>query len=64
MAQRSLFSHAYAEIPSTHRSDFSVFHLETNPTVVQEIVVPTCSYRMGVPEMGYGYAIIGTCVAC
>ncbi|KAG4072380.1 hypothetical protein HA402_004312 [Bradysia odoriphaga] len=24
-----------------------------------EIMVPTCSYRMGSPEMGYGYGIIG-----
>ncbi|XP_074648729.1 metallophosphoesterase 1 homolog [Tubulanus polymorphus] len=24
---------------------------------LKEIVVPTCSYRMGVPDMGYGFAI-------
>lgn len=24
-----------------------------------EIVVPTSSYRMGVPNIGYGYAVIG-----
>lgn len=24
-----------------------------------EIGVPTCSYRMGVPQIGYGFAVIG-----
>lgn len=24
-----------------------------------EIMIPTCSYRMGVSNIGYGYAIIG-----
>lgn len=24
-----------------------------------EIQVPTCSYRMGVPDIGYGFAVIG-----
>lgn len=24
-----------------------------------EIMIPTCSYRMGVLNIGYGYAIIG-----
>lgn len=26
---------------------------------VNEIVVPTCSYRMGVAEMGFGVTLIG-----
>ncbi|XP_064618466.1 metallophosphoesterase 1 homolog [Lineus longissimus] len=26
--------------------------------MLREIVVPTCSYRMGVPDMGYGVAVI------
>jgi len=29
------------------------------PNVIHEMIVPTCSYRMGVTEMGYGFAIIG-----
>lgn len=24
-----------------------------------EIIVPTCSYRMGVSKIGYGFAVIG-----
>ena len=27
---------------------------------LHEITVPTCSYRMGVPKMGFGTAVIGT----
>lgn len=26
-----------------------------------EIMVPTCSYRMGTTSMGYGMAVIGNC---
>lgn len=29
-----------------------------HPSMVYEIEVPTCSYRMGVDNMGYGYALI------
>ena len=29
-------------------------------SLLHEIVVPTCSYRMGEPTMGYGAAVIGT----
>lgn len=32
----------------------------TNYTVITEIVVPTCSYRMGVADMGYGVIVYGT----
>lgn len=28
-------------------------------TIVHEVMVPTCSYRMGTKDMGYGAAIIG-----
>ncbi|XP_055337386.1 uncharacterized protein LOC129587602 [Paramacrobiotus metropolitanus] len=58
MSQRSLSSTAYAQVTAGHRSDFAVFQLNPNPVNVQEIVVPTCSYRMGVAEIGYGVAII------
>lgn len=27
--------------------------------IVNEVVVPTCSYRMGTLQMGYGAAVIG-----
>lgn len=30
-----------------------------HPPNVHEIEVPTCSYRMGVTNMGYGYALVG-----
>ena len=29
---------------------------------LHEIIVPTCNYRMGVPNMGYGAAVIGECI--
>lgn len=29
------------------------------PNVVSEIIVPTCSYRMGSKDMGYGVLTIG-----
>ena len=32
-----------------------------DPHLLHEIVVPTCSYRMGEPAMGYGAAVIGMC---
>lgn len=34
-------------------------HYALDPKNVQEIIVPTCSYRMGSKNMGYGFAIIG-----
>lgn len=33
------------------------YHKDTDELL--EIVIPTCSYRMGVPEIGYGFAVIG-----
>jgi hypothetical protein len=30
-----------------------------NPDLYYEIQVPTCSYRMGSTQIGYGYAVIG-----
>ncbi|ESP03562.1 hypothetical protein LOTGIDRAFT_237661 [Lottia gigantea] len=30
----------------------------SNPTSVNEVMVPTCSYRMGEPRMGYGLAVL------
>ena len=32
----------------------------TNYTVITEIVVPTCSYRMGSSDIGYGVIVHGT----
>lgn len=31
----------------------------TNYTVITEIVVPTCSYRMGASDIGYGVIVYG-----
>ncbi|EAT47222.1 AAEL001670-PA [Aedes aegypti] len=38
-----------------HTFDLS-YHKDTEELL--EIVIPTCSYRMGVPEIGYGFAVI------
>ena len=42
--------------------DNSVHHLSLyrDKDRTYEVVVPTCSYRMGVPDMGYTVATIGT----
>ncbi len=40
--------------------DYAVYKFQlNNDATLNEITVPTCSYRMGVPRMGYGYALIG-----
>ena len=40
--------------------DYSVYSFKLNHDItLTEITVPTCSYRMGVPRMGFGYALIG-----
>lgn len=36
-----------------------IIDVEYQPDSYHEFVVPTCSYRMGVPNMGYGIAVIG-----
>ena len=36
----------------------------SRPDFMAEILVPTCSYRMGVADMGYGVAIIGGYFNC
>ncbi|XP_069671833.1 metallophosphoesterase 1 homolog isoform X2 [Periplaneta americana] len=35
-----------------------VWHFQLGGGLVHELVVPTCSYRMGVADMGYGAAVI------
>jgi hypothetical protein len=35
------------------------WQFQLNAGLVHEFMVPTCSYRMGVSNMGYGAAIIG-----
>ena len=43
-------------------SNYYIMHLEPNykrTSTVYELTIPTCSYRMGVPEMGYGILTIG-----
>jgi hypothetical protein len=36
-----------------------VWQYQLNVGLVHELIVPTCSYRMGVAHMGYGAAVIG-----
>ena len=44
--------------------DSHVHHIDigNNNGMMNEIMVPTCSYRMGVPRMGYGFATLGKLV--
>lgn len=45
--------------------DYSVYPFNiANTTSIHEIVIPASSYRMGVPRMGYGAAIIGKLHYC
>lgn len=37
----------------------NVFTYQLGSTDMYEILVPTCSYRMGTNKIGYGFAIIG-----
>ena len=36
-----------------------VWQFQLNSAIVHELMVPTCSYRMGVPDMGYGAVTLG-----
>jgi hypothetical protein len=38
-----------------------MWQYQLNNEVVHELMVPTCSYRMGVEDMGFGAAAIGKC---
>ena len=40
-------------------NDYNVFKYTLGNNDMYEILVPTCSYRMGTSAIGYGYAIIG-----
>lgn len=40
-----------------------VHHVDIDSELkLNEIMIPTCSYRMGVANMGYGYATLGQCL--
>ena len=40
--------------------DNNILRLDLNDgTNLYELTIPTCSYRMGVPQMGFGAAVIG-----
>lgn len=38
-------------------------HQDGNDLRFAEIMIPTASYRMGVKNIGHGFAIIGECVS-
>jgi hypothetical protein len=46
------------EAMNPHDKD-RVINIDFQENSYHEFVVPTCSYRMGVPNMGFGIAIIG-----
>lgn len=45
-------------VPVT-RENNAVFRFTLGVTDLYEILVPTCSYRMGTKRIGFGYAVIG-----
>lgn len=38
-----------------------IWQYQLNAGLVHEFMVPTCSYRMGATDVGYGAALIGKC---
>lgn len=38
-----------------------VWQFQLNVGLVHELMVPTCSYRMGAVDMGFGVAAFGKC---
>ena len=45
----------------TDIKDSEVYAIDISSTTsISEIAIPTCSYRMGVPQMGYGSATLGS----
>jgi hypothetical protein len=41
-------------------TSYKEFHFElSNRSILHELMVPTCTYRMGVQSMGYAAAVIG-----
>lgn len=58
--QAMLYTHKEAiHIEGNDLMSFDISHNADAIDWVFEIGIPTCSYRMGVPEMGYGAAVIG-----
>lgn len=45
-------------VPVT-RDNNIIFTFSLGVSDLYEILVPTCSYRMGTDKIGYGYAVIG-----
>lgn len=48
----------YHIVPITPESD-KIYEYALGVQNMYEIIIPTCSYRMGTNKIGYGYAIIG-----
>ncbi|KAK9506070.1 hypothetical protein O3M35_008072 [Rhynocoris fuscipes] len=43
---------------NTHNNDIPSWRFQNGEMITNEIIVPTCSYRMGVQKIGYGLALI------
>lgn len=55
-SEDNIWQRGFAAI-GPNETETKVFNLRSG--LVHEILVPTCSYRMGVSDMGYGAAFIG-----
>lgn len=54
----ALLRHDFQIVPVSPENN-QVFEYSLGVTDMYEILIPTCSYRMGTDKIGYGYAVIG-----
>lgn len=54
----ALLRREFQIVPVT-RDNNQVFEYTLGTTDMYEILIPTCSYRMGTTKIGYGYAVMG-----
>lgn len=54
----ALLRREFQIVPVT-RDNNQAFEYTLGTTDMYEILIPTCSYRMGTTKIGFGYAVIG-----
>lgn len=59
LATTHLAEDSFTVSPSFTSGGRELFRTRLNDEETLEIIWPTCSYRMGVPRMGYGFVTIG-----
>lgn len=49
----------YRKITKLSAQDNTIHTFQLTDGIIREVIVPTCSYRMGTNDIGYGVAVIG-----